>query len=51
MTDQVPEAIDLLALALGAGLSITESMAAVGHWAPGPVGDALAEAERAVRPG
>jgi tight adherence protein C len=51
VVDQVPEVIDLLALALGAGLTVTESMAAVGRWAPGPVGDALADAHLSVRHG
>ena len=51
MVDQVPEVIDLLALALGAGLSVTESMEAVGRWAPGPVGDALAAAHISVAHG
>ena len=51
VVDQVPEVIDLLALALGAGLSVTESMAAVGRWAPGPVGDALAAAHVSVAHG
>jgi tight adherence protein C len=48
VVDQLPEVIDLLALALGAGLSVTESMAVVGRWAPGPVGDALADAHLSI---
>jgi tight adherence protein C len=49
--EQVPEVIDLLRLALGAGLSVAEAVAAVGRWAPGPVGAALAAAHTEVDQG
>jgi len=51
VVDQVPEVIDLLTLALGAGLNVSDAVAAVARWAPGPVGDALAAAHRAVERG
>ena len=39
--DALPEAADLLALAVAGGLTVTAALATAGRWTPGPVGEAL----------
>ncbi len=42
--DAVPEAADLVAMAVAGGLTVTAALATAGRWTPGPMGDALRRA-------
>lgn len=41
VVDALPEAADLLAVAVAGGLTVTAAVSTAGQWAPGPVGAAL----------
>ena len=44
VVDALPEAADLLALAVAGGLTVTAALLTAGRWTPGPVGEALRRA-------
>lgn len=44
VVDALPEAADLLALAVAGGLTVTAALAIAGRWTPGSVGEALRRA-------
>jgi len=44
VVDALPEAADLLALAVAGGLTVPAALATAGRWTPGPVGEALRRA-------
>lgn len=41
VVDALPEAADLLALAVAGGLTVSAALSTAGRWTPGPVGEAL----------
>lgn len=49
--DTLPEAADLLALAVAGGLTVPSALATAGRWTPGPVGEALRRATEEIRMG
>jgi Flp pilus assembly protein TadB len=49
--DQLPEVVDLLALGVGAGLTMPDAVGVVADRAPGPLGDSLATVGREVNRG
>ncbi len=49
--EAVPEAADLLAMAVAGGLSVPLAVAVAGRWSPPPVGPALASADRQLAAG
>jgi tight adherence protein C len=51
LADGLPEVLDLLALAVGAGLTVPLAVTAVGRRAQGPVAEALADAVEGARQG
>jgi len=51
VVDALPEAADLLALAVAGGLTVTAALATAGRWTPGPVGEALRRATEEIAMG
>jgi tight adherence protein C len=51
IVDAVPEAADLLALAVAGGLTVPLAVAVAARWTPGPVGEALGQATREIELG